>query len=203
MSLHELPRSRDEAIKIGSWSYFDGKPCSNGHVSPRITKSYKCIQCRDEHNAAYKARNKKVILEQDRQYAKNHRQKRLENSRRWRIDNRGLYNSQVARRNAAKRQATPHWLSSNDITEIEAIYRTAAFFTKETEIQFHVDHIYPLRSDFLCGLHVPSNLIVLSARQNSQKSNRWWPGQLPDQVGRGRDHEWWRQLNLNTKKGGC
>jgi hypothetical protein len=61
---------------------------------------------------------------------------------------------------------------------IQEIYRECFFLTQKTGIKHHVDHVYPLISDFMCGLHVENNLQILTAAENCSKGNRIWPGQL-------------------------
>ena len=73
----------------------------------------------------------------------------------------------VARIDKIKR-ATPPWAG---LDAIAAIYAEARRLTRETGVLHHVDHIIPLRGRNVSGLHVASNLQVLTAGANQQKSN--------------------------------
>lgn len=79
---------------------------------------------------------------------------------------------QAARR-AAVLRATPSWADHDKIT---AIYALSAWLTKLTGVSWEVDHIIPLRSKIVCGLHVETNLRVILAAENLAKGNRQWPG---------------------------
>lgn len=69
------------------------------------------------------------------------------------------------------RKATPKWLSKEQRKQIRAIYKARKSFDKDTERIFEVDHIVPLNSSFVCGLHVPWNLQLLTAEENNRKTN--------------------------------
>lgn len=77
-----------------------------------------------------------------------------------------------ARRKRAKSIATPRWAS---IEAMRSIYLSAQEISKQTGVKHHVDHIVPLKSDIVCGLHNQFNLQVLPALDNLRKNNRHWP----------------------------
>jgi hypothetical protein len=65
--------------------------------------------------------------------------------------------------------AYPLWA---DKTKIRAIYQEArARIEKDGPRSWHVDHIVPLNSRHVCGLHVHYNLRVIPARANLKKHN--------------------------------
>ncbi len=93
----------------------------------------------------------------------------------------GYVNACGAARKARVLQATPVWA---DHDAIRNIYAEAARLTAETGIKHHVDHIYPLKSAVMCGLHVHTNLQILPWRENLSKSNLIWPEPDLSWVGR-------------------
>ena len=73
-------------------------------------------------------------------------------------------------RDAMRRGAYPHDLTSADRDAIAAIYKEARKLTRETEIEHHVDHIKPLVAG---GTHHPKNLQILTAEENLKKGATW------------------------------
>jgi hypothetical protein len=94
--------------------------------------------------------------------------------------NKGAGNAKNARRRAAKLKAIPKWC---DKQKVEAIYEECARITKETGIIHHVDHIVPLQSSYVCGLHCESNLKIITSSENQRKLNTHWPD-MPDRLDR-------------------
>ena len=84
-----------------------------------------------------------------------------------------LENEKGVRRKRAKDRATPAWV---DLDKVKAIYAQAQALSATGEL-YHVDHIVPLTSKLVCGLHNEFNLRVLPAIDNLRKHNRTWPNQ--------------------------
>jgi hypothetical protein len=90
--------------------------------------------------------------------------------RAWVLRNTGAMAAIRFKRIAAERQALPIWA---DMAAIKRIYEEAARLTQLTGIQHAVDHIIPLQSSLVCGLHIAGNLQVLTSAANRQKGNHF------------------------------
>ena len=91
----------------------------------------------------------------------------------YRKNNRAAYNFYAANRYAAKSHRTPIWLTDRDRKVIWGFYQIAAMLTKHNKEPWEVDHIIPLLGENVSGLHTPSNLQLLTKRENSSKNNRF------------------------------
>lgn len=78
---------------------------------------------------------------------------------------------QSARR-ATQLQAMPPWVDRAHLRKIRDVYLWARRLAAETGVAHDVDHIVPLRSKVVCGLHVWWNLRAIPACENRIKSNR-------------------------------
>ncbi len=91
--------------------------------------------------------------------------------RRYAKNNPAKVNSLNRNRHASKLRAIPTWADQNVIHDL---YSIASIYRKHG-INCHVDHIIPLKSKYVAGLHVPANLQFLIGCDNSRKGNRHWP----------------------------
>jgi len=114
-----------------------------------------------EYSVRYCAENKESIAKRSSAYSKNNPEK---------------MNAHTAKHRAKKLQAVPVWDINNEETKLflQSIYRLSSSFTKLHQTVFNVDHIIPLQSDLVCGLHTPANLRIITASENSSKGNRRW-----------------------------
>jgi hypothetical protein len=80
----------------------------------------------------------------------------------------------VAQHRAKEINGVHKSLWANDFF-IEEAYDLAHRRTKLSGKKWDVDHIVPLKSPLVCGLHVEHNLQVITHRQNCRKRNFDWP----------------------------
>lgn len=94
----------------------------------------------------------------------------------WRAKNKAYKAFLQARRHAAKLRATPSWADDDKIAQFYCLRET---MEKIFGRKYCVDHIVPLKSSLVCGMHVENNLQVISYRENALKGNWRWP-QMPE-----------------------
>lgn len=127
------------------------------------TKVDKCKE--KQRNSSYYKENKERIKEKSAAWANANRDKVRKIASKWALNNRGDKNYEESKRRAAKKMATPKWLTKEDKVAMKEIYRKCP---KGHE----VDHIIPLQGKEVTGLHVPWNLQYLPMSLNRKKSNR-------------------------------
>lgn len=123
--------------------------------------------------AAYREANAAVLDAASRERRKANPEKTREWQRNWVSQNRGRKNALTAARMSHVKRATPPWLTEEDRASIREMYEEAARLTKKTGIPHQVDHVIPLRGKYISGLHVPGNLQILTASENSRKRNSY------------------------------
>lgn len=189
--MDNLPRTRKEAQATGATHYFTGEPCKHGHIAPRKTKGA-CVECLkvewqkgNETRAEYFQQYNKSEAGQEAKHRYYEANKeavkaaaktrpahvRKEYQKAWKDKNLLWVRADTKARRRKHRQATPKWLNRQQKTDIRAFYQAAITMSKTSGEQYVVDHIWPLRSDSVCGLHVPWNLRVVTQQENLAKSN--------------------------------
>lgn len=150
-----------------------------------------CKSCVSERDKEYYQHNREKILERQKQYDSLHKEEKRERNLQYQKDNaeklneynRQYYsdnkerilpvlNERKMRKNAKKLDATPKWLSNQHIADMKSIYKACKKISDKTGVKHEVDHIIPLISDIVCGLHVPWNLQILPKSQNASKRNK-------------------------------
>ena len=125
-----------------------------------------------EYNRQYRANNAEAIATTKARWSQEHIQELRAAQRAWRLANRGKCTAYKARHKVAKLHATPPWLTRQQLVAIDAVYVEAARLQRIDGIERNVDHIYPLQGKAVCGLHVPWNLQILTAKENRRKHNK-------------------------------
>lgn len=114
----------------------------------------------------YYAKNKDRIKDYTCCYYLENKQHISDRNRKYKSSNRARYNFLSAKRRSAKKMAIPSWYEKEAVKMV---------YLKAKEFGMQVDHIVPLTSDIVCGLHCWHNLQLLDSSINISKGNRHWP----------------------------
>lgn len=175
VQFHARARSRDgrqskcaECAKAlrRQWRETTGKTAEQRQRAAERTR-----QWREKNPERWRATNRQwaeANPERQRSGARRFRERNPEYNRKRLQEKPGLVAAYAAERRARLLQATPPWADKAAIVEI---YERAKRLTEATGVEHHVDHIIPLKHRRVCGLHVPANLQILTAIENTRKSN--------------------------------
>lgn len=175
------------------------KVCNKCKIEKPITEFYKrkpkkdgrkdsidgyrswCKQCDSEYAKINKDKLREYYNTPARKEIESNRKKKyyLENKdliksrlKRYRENNKDKVNAKTMRRLAAKLNAIPKWFNADNVYKL---YEKCKEISISTGINHHVDHIVPLQSEYVCGLHCEENLQIITAEENYSKNNRFWP----------------------------
>lgn len=184
----EYPKTRKEAKESGAKFYFTGVACSRGHIALRKTKGC-CIECMkedwvtDNERRKEKPKSEAAKAAARRYYEKNKKEVLARAAARpkhityaykqkYKEANPELYKALTSVRKRRHRNATPKWVTAEEKKAMRQLYIEAQRLTKLTGVRYVVDHDYPLQGETICGLHVLSNLKVMTQEENLKKSNK-------------------------------
>ena len=182
--------SYKEAITKGLPKYFTGKPCKHGHIVERRVSGRCCTICANQIALTWAKNNSERAKKIVKAWNINNREREAQRAKVWRKNNPDTYkrmikewreknaifyksymNLQAVKRYISELKRTPQWLNKGHLFEIESVYKYCSSL-RTIGLDYHVDHIVPLRGKTVSGLHVPWNLQVIPAKQNLVKGNK-------------------------------
>ncbi len=137
----------------------------------RYVSSSKCVGCQKEANAQWRIDNPDRVRALHKTWRDANPTKCREKVLRWLEAHPGMMASYSKARKARKRKAVPLWA---DKDKIHSLYILSKAY-RNVGVDCEVDHIVPLKSSIVCGLHVEHNLQLLPRKINRYKSNIWCP----------------------------
>lgn len=131
----------------------------------------------------YAANKEKIRKDQASYYAQKTNDVRKKQDE-WRASNPGYRTEAYARnstpqrtqsalRRASTLQRVPPWFGELDELAFKEAHDLARLREKATGLKWQVDHIVPLRGEKVSGLHVCSNVQVITASANASKKNKF------------------------------
>jgi hypothetical protein len=136
-----------------------------------------------KHSTAYYSKMKETKLDvlrsrqraNSRNYIANNKEIVSKRDKEWRSNNHGIQNAFTAKRRARKLNATPVWANKELIKSTYVECEEINIINKMCggSDVFVVDHIIPLQGKFVSGLHIESNLQIITAFDNAQKANKF------------------------------
>lgn len=175
-----------KARQFGFTYYHTGRRCKHGHYSPRYTSTQACVTCAniwrierkrqapDKIKTYFREYDEKRFPERKAYFREYYQKNRKHIDRRMRVNpkHKAIKSSINARRRDVIRLANLYRNHQETQLKIQKMYEQMALMRKEGS-KVCVDHIIPITSKTVCGLHVPWNLRIIEQGSNIKKSNRY------------------------------
>jgi hypothetical protein len=120
--------------------------------------------------------NREIVLAQQEVYRSKNREKVSASIKASKEKNPAKYLTLAVKRRRLTAQAIPTWY---DEGEENKFHFKRMELTTTTGIEHEVDHIVPINSPYVCGLHWHGNMQVITKLENRTKGNLVWPD-MPD-----------------------
>ena len=172
----------------GLTMYYTGKPCKHGHIAQRLVVNGTCYDCIKLRVSKWQQENPDKVKQSHEAWVKRNPGVANERRKKWYAENLDRHNEQMrkyhadrphlravlsSKARASQLQRTPSWLTDDDWWMIEQAYEISKTRSLVTGLDWHVDHVIPLRGRNVSGLHVPANLRVIPAKINLKKGNKY------------------------------
>lgn len=196
---------RAEAKLLGLKTYNTSKPCKRGHFADRYAANSHCVTCASDQSVEWRAANPEKYSASMQKWMENNREIHNTRVKRWQKANKDkvredakawakanpekikaktlryikkhpdAYTARSVASVAKRAKRVPQWLTSDDRWLMREAYKLAKLRTSMLGFAWEVDHIIPLRGKLVSGLHVPTNLQVLTKTENRNKRNNYFP----------------------------
>ncbi|GAA0586444.1 hypothetical protein ACFQH5_20410 [Halomonas salifodinae] len=166
--LHVHIISKRKAAALGMKRYFTGKPCRKGHVSEMSVKDRACLECKWDRNRRWKAENAEANAAYQREYQERNRQYFRDWSRFSHGADRARKRRRMLERAGTLNVNDPVFVARNK-ARLKHLRKLAKQYEEWTGIKFEVDHIIPIVSDEVCGLHWYGNWQLIPMKLNRMK----------------------------------
>lgn len=125
----------------------------------------------NKNNSEYKRKwtleNKEKFDAAHKKWLENNPEKRKAASKKYRLNNVAYYTQYSSLRTRRQMNA-----KIKSLSEFDELY-LVEFYDLARRRGLEVDHIIPLQSKRICGLHVPWNLQMLTRSENAKKNNKF------------------------------
>jgi len=117
-----------------------------------------------ENQLRWQSQNSEQYQQKKREWYERNKEVVFDKAKRYARENPGWKRSATAKRRTVKLNATAGWANQQKIRQI---------YEDANRLGLVVDHIIPLQHPLVCGLHVETNLQLLTASENSIKHNKF------------------------------